>query len=175
MKHIYLFLSLLLANCLSVFSQNYNDSLTSKLYIEKDLDTVYSEIINTGARLRLPLYFTPFSQGEYHGYMHTGTATTIIGQKMDSTAFISVTANLNKDVFLKQGAELIEELDLETLEGRPAKMYLIKFMADKTPVHRLMLFTGDLNSSLMLTANYPEIFSTLLKDVILTSFLTVQY
>ena len=71
--------------------------------------------------------------------------------------------------------ELIEELDLETLEGRPAKMYLIKFMADKTPVHRLMLFTGDLNSSLMLTANYPEIFSTLLKDVILTSFLTVQY
>lgn len=38
-----------------------------------------------------------------------------------------------------------------------------------------MFFTGDLNSTLLLTANYPEIFSELLKDVILSSFITVQY
>lgn len=175
MKHVYLFLSLIILPVVTTMAQNYSDTLKSKLYIEKDLDTVYSDIVNTGARLRLPLYFAAFSQGEHYGYMHKGTATTIIGQRMDSTAFVTVTANLNQEVFLKQGAELVEELELETLEGRPAKMYIIKFMADKTPVHRMMFFTGDLNSTLLLTANYPAAFATLLKDVILSSFITVQY
>jgi hypothetical protein len=156
-------------------AQNYSDTLKSKLYIEKDLDTAYSEFMNTGARLRLPMYFEPFEQGKHFGFLHKGTATTIIGQLMDSTAFVTVTANLNKEVILKQGAELIEELDLKTLEGRPAKMFLIQFMADKTLIHRIMFFTGDINSTLLLTANYPAIFSDLLKDVLLSSFITVQY
>ncbi|MPM12343.1 hypothetical protein SDC9_58696 [bioreactor metagenome] len=175
MKPFLLYLSLFLVPALSISGQNYTDSLKSKLYIEKDLDTVYSEIVNTGAKLRLPLYFTAFSQDDHYGYVHIGTATTIIGQKMDSTAFLSVTANLNKEVFLRQGAELLEELDLKTLEGRPAKMYILRFTADKTAINRIMFFTGDLNSTLLLTANYPELFSELLKDVILSSFITVQY
>ncbi len=151
------------------------DSLKPELYIEKDLDSVYSEMVNTGAILKLPKYFEAFSQGNYQGYIHKGTATTILGQKMDSTAFLSVTANLNKEVFLKQGSELIEELDLKTLEGRQAKMYIVRFMADKTPVNRLMFFTGDHQSTLLLTANYPEFFSSLLRDVLLSSFMTVKY
>lgn len=175
MKHIIWVLSWLLLVSPGLKAQNYTDSLKSKLYIEKDLDTAYSEIVNTGARLKLPLYFVPFSQDDHYGFMHKGTASTIIGQKMDSMAFISVTANLNKEVFLKQGAELLEELELETLEGRPAKMFIIRFTADKMPVHRIMFFTGDLNSTLLLTANYPEMFSGLLKEVILSSFITVQY
>ena len=175
MKSFILYISLFLIVINTGFGQNYTDSLKSKLYIEKDLDTLYSEIVNTGAKLRLPMYFAPFSQDKHHGYVHVGTATTIIGQKMDSTAFLSVTTNLNQEVFLKQGAELIEELDMKTLEGRPAKMYLLRFTADKTKINRIMFFTGDLNSTLLLTANYPELFSELLKDVILSSFITVQY
>lgn len=175
MKVIFLFISMLVLAHTAVFAQNYTDTLKSKLYIEKDLNAEYSEIMNTGAKLRLPLYFEPFNQENHYGYIHKGTASTIIGQKMDSTAFISVTANLNKDVFLKQGAELVEELELQTLEGRPAKMYIIRFMADKTPVNRIMFFTGDHQSTLLLTANYPEIFAEILKDVILSSFITVQY
>lgn len=175
MKQFLLYISLFLVAFSPALGQNYTDSLKSKLYIEKDLDTAYSEIVNTGAKLRLPLYFTPFSQEDHYGYVHIGTASTILGQKMDSTAFFSVTTNLNKEVFLKQGAELIEELDMKTLEGRPAKMYLLRFTADKTKINRIMFFTGDLNSTLLLTANYPELFSELLKDVILSSFITVQY
>lgn len=175
MKRIIFILTVLLAGPLALLGQSSLDSLRPENYIKKDLDSVYSELINTGAKLKLPLYFEPFVQGEYYGYMHGGTATTIMGQMMDSTAFLAVTANLNKEVFSKQGAELIEELDLKTIEGRPAKMYVIRFMAEKVPINRMMFFTGDMQNTLLLTANYPELFASLLRDVILTSFMTVQY
>lgn len=175
MKRIFFILTVLMACQLTLLGQNSLDSLRPENYIKKDLDSVYSELINTGAKLKLPLYFEPFVQGEYYGFMHSGTATTIMGQMMDSTAFLAVTANLNKEVFSKQSAELIEELDLKTIEGRPAKMYVIRFMSEKVPINRMMFFTGDMQNTLLLTANYPELFASLLRDVILTSFMTVQY
>lgn len=175
MKRFIFILTILFTSQLTLSAQGGLDSLRPENYIKKDLDTIYSELVNTGAKLKLPLYFEPFVQGEYYGYMHAGTATTIMGQMMDSTAFLAVTTNLNKDVFAKQGAELIEEMELKTLEGRPAKMYIIRFMAEKVPVNRMMFFTGDMQNTLLLTANYPELFASLLRDVILTSFMTVQY
>lgn len=175
MKALFAILSVLLLFQIQTQAQDIPDSLRPNLYIEKDLDTVFTDIVNTGAKLKLPLYFEPFTQGQFYGFMHQGTASTIMGQRIDSTAFLTVTANLNREVFLKQGAELIEELDMETLEGRPAKMFIIRFMAGKTPINRMMFFTGDLQSTVLLTANYPELFATLLRDVVLSSFMTVQY
>lgn len=144
-------------------------------YIIKDLDSVYTEFTNSGASLKLPLHFVPFSQNNYSGFIHTGTASTIIAQVIDSASFLSVTANMNAEVFIKQGAELISEIDMKTEEGRPAKAYILRFTIDNTPINRIMFFTGDYQSTLMLTANYPELFAGLLKNVFLASFLTVKF
>lgn len=173
MKKLSCLLTTLFWISFSAFGQMNADTIKAELYIAKDLNPEYSELINTGASMRLPLYFEPFTQGQYTGFIHKGTASTIMGQRMDSVTFMSVTANLNKEVFLKQGAELIEELEMKTLEGRPAKLFVIRFMADKTPINRMMFFTGDHQNTLLLTANYPELFSSLMRDVFLSSFMTV--
>ncbi|PLW93217.1 MAG: hypothetical protein C0592_06775 [Marinilabiliales bacterium] len=168
-----LFISQLFVN--TGFAQNTADEPDWGDYISKDLDTVYTEFINSGASIRLPLHFEPFTQGQYEGFIHKGTASTMIAQFIDSASFISVTTNMNEETFLKQGAELISEIDLKTNEGRQAKAYIIRFTVKETPINRIMFFTGDHQSTLLLTANYPELFAGILKNVFIASFLTVKF
>lgn len=160
--------------CASLYAQD-NGKPDLDAYILKDLDSTYTEFINSGASIRLPMHFEPFTQNEHNGFIHVGTASSIMAQMIDSTSFISVTANMTKEVFLKQGAELITEIDLKTEEGRPAKAYILRFVVNDVPINRIMFFTGDYESTLLLTANYPELFAGLLKNVFLASFLTVQF
>lgn len=174
-KYILIFISFLFFSLTYVNAQNTSDSLDFNTYISKDLDTVYSEFVNTGASIRLPMFFELFIQEKYTGYIHKGTATTIIAQKIDSTSFLSVTTNLTQEVFLKQGAELLYELETQTEEGRQAKVFILRFTANDVPINRIMFFTGDHQTTLLLTANYPELFAGLLKNVLLASFMTVQF
>lgn len=175
-KYILIFISFLFFSLSYVNAQNISDSLNFNTYISKDLDTVYSEFINTGASIRLPMYFELFTQDKYTGFIHKGTASTILAQRIDSTSFLSVTENLTQEVFLKQGAELIYELEVQTNEGRQAKFFIIKFITtNDVPINRIMFFTGDHQNTLLLTANYPEFFAGLMKNVFIASFMTVKF
>lgn len=151
------------------------DSIKRSLYIEKDLDSNYVDITNTGARFKPPKYFEPFAQGEYYGFMHKGTGANIIGQFLPGTPFISIATNMNKETFEKQGAILLEQFDFKTIAGAPAYVFIIRFEANKVPINRIMFFTGDYQNTILLTANYPELFSSLLREVMLTSFSTVIF
>lgn len=151
------------------------DSIKRTLYIEKDLDSNYVDITNTGAKFKPPKYFEPFAQGEYYGFMHKGTGANIIGQFLPGTPFISITTNMNKETFEKQGATLLEQFDFTTIAGVPAYVFIIRFKANEVPINRIMFFTGDYENTILLTANYPELFATLLREVMLTSFSTVIF
>jgi len=156
-------------------AQTLPDTVFITDYIKSDLDSQYTSLSNTNIKLMLPQHYMLITQGPEQIYVHTGTASSIVWQKMDSVAFVSVTSTLNQETFIKQGFTLKEQFDLKTIEGRPAKVFRLSFTVDNVPMTRLIFFTGDIQTTIMLTANYPDVFAELLQNVMIASFSTLRF
>jgi hypothetical protein len=151
------------------------DSVGIVVDLAKDLNDTLTAIPNTNAKIRLPRYFDSFSNGKVTGFLHKGTSTSIIVYEYPGTPFTALTNSITDSVFIKQGAVLLETLQLKARNETPAIAYVIRFQTKTAPVIRIMYFTGNYQTTYYLIANIPEVVSTLIRNVILESFKTLEY
>lgn len=174
----YIIAVLILINTLSsgnLLSQDLTDSVSYSEFVTKDLDKKYSSFKNTDVKIRLPLHYKEFSNEKISGYIHAGTASSIVANEMNETPYALVTDSLNKERIEGSGAKLKEQENSETYNGNPAKFYFMEFTVEDVEVIRVMFFTGDYNKTVLLQANYPKAFDKLLRSVIKESFRTVKF
>lgn len=162
-----------------VFSQNTintKDTVTASLKINSDLDTVYRSFNNTNMRILPPKGFVPFSNGRVSGFVNTGTAASIVGAQYPETPYVGFYDAMAQKAFNKAGnAELTGERSAHTYSGRPAKFYFYTLRSEGVKVRRILFFTGDEYQMVFLQANYPASFDALIRQIIMESFLTVEY
>lgn len=151
------------------------DSIGIAVDIKKDLNDTLTALPNTKAKIRLPRYFESFTNGKVTGFLHKGTSTSIIAYEYPGTAFTALTNSISDTMFSKQGAVLLETLQLTGMKGTPATAYIIRFQTKTAPVIRIMYFTGDYQTTYYLMANIPEVVSKLIRNVVLESFKTLEY
>ncbi|MFO7879192.1 MAG: hypothetical protein ACQES0_00035 [Bacteroidota bacterium] len=160
----------------AVFSQaNQKDSLAYSDFVRNDLEKTESSFKNTSISLRLPKHFKEFSNEDINGYMHTGTASSIVGYEMEQTPYALSSDSLTQEQLSGQGVKLVGQEESKTYEGMPAKFYFVEFKTKDVEVIRIMFFTGSYNKTVFLQANYPKGFDSLLRKVIMESFRTVKF
>jgi len=151
------------------------DSKGIPVDVQRDLSDTLSILPGTHAKLRVPRYFEAFTYEKFSGFLHKGTSTSIIAYEYPGAAFTAITNQMSDSTFSKQGAELIEVLDLKRSDGSPAKAYIVRINTKTAPVIRIMYFTGNYQTTYYLIANIPEVVSNLLRNVILESFKTLEF
>ncbi len=86
-----------------------------------------------------------------------------------------ITENMTAEHLSKQGAELIENFELRTNDDYNGMVYVMEFTIKEVEFYRLMYFTGDLNRTFMVVANYPKMFDEIERKAVLQSFQTIKF
>ena len=159
----------------SSYSQVDSDSLSQSDYVSKDLEKEFSGFKNTSVKLRLPKHYKEFSNETLSGYMHTGTASSIVADEMNETPYALTTDKITQDNIEGSGALLVSQEESKTYSGSPAKIYYMEFKVKDVDMIRIMFFTGSYDKTVLLQANYPKSFDKLLRNVIKESFRTVKF
>jgi hypothetical protein len=116
------------------------------------------------------------------GFIHVGTSASITIQEIDNISYLQITEGLTPDYFAKQNATVLNTEDVKTMSGMTGKLYTLGFSTvsndtSKKVLHyeRLMLFTGDYQHTIWVSANYPELLKKVLYGVLKESLLTVNF
>lgn len=164
---------------LSSKSQNnlvITDTVQAEQYRITDLKSEFKTFKNTNIRIKPPLYFEEFSSDEVSGFMNPGSAASIVAFEYPETPFIGFYDEVASEAFGQaDNAEFLGSEEARTVEGSPAKFYFYGFSVDDVEIIRIMFLTGDKNQMVFLQANYPLAFDPIIRQVIVQSFLTVQY
>lgn len=164
---------------ISLFSQNsvvYIDTAKTEMYQVGDLDTVYKQFKNTSINLKLPKYFIEFESDDISGFMNTGIAASIVGFEYNNTPYVGY-----YDAFAEKASSQVDngvflgKKESKTLAGQPAVFYFYSFMLKDIKINRIIFYTGDDKQMVFLQANYPAAYDALIREVIIQSFLTVEY
>jgi hypothetical protein len=173
---LFLFLAQFFALCASAQNQNFIDTTQMEMYQKQDLDSVYRSFKNTTIKIRTPRYFLEFSNDQVSGFMNTGTAASIVGFENNDLAYAGYYELIAEQSFSQvDSAKYLGVEKVKTLSGKPAQFFFYSFVVDKVDVIRIMFVTGDDKQMILLQANYPLVFDALLRQVILQSFLTVEF
>jgi len=154
-------------------AQSADSSMDEVLY--KDINSEYRIIPLTEISIRTPLHFDEFTSESFGGFMHKGTAASIIGFEYPESPYVIQNDTLSQDSFTAQGVTLVGEESSKTYEGLACKFYFVKFQVDNVDIIRVMFFTGTYYKTVHLQANYPLAFDNLLRKVIMESFRTVKF
>jgi hypothetical protein len=149
------------------------DSLSEEI-LYKDIKSEYGVIPLTAISLRVPKHFEEFTSESFGGFMHKGSAASIVGFEYPDSPYLVESDTLTQKSFAGQGVNLLGTEVSKTHEGLPCKFYFLKFQVDNVDVIRVMFFTGTYYKTVHLQANYPLSFDSLLRKVIMESFRTVK-
>ena len=164
------------ATCVTAQNQSFIDTTQMEMYQKQDLDSVYRSFKNTTIKIRTPRYFLEFSNDQVSGFMNTGTAASIVGFENNDLAYAGYYELMAEEAFSKvDSAKYLGVEKVKTLSGKPAQFFFYTFTVDNVDVIRIMFVTGDEKQMILLQANYPLVFDPLLRQVIVQSFLTVEF
>ncbi len=155
--------------------QTTNDTLPYSDFVRNDLQKTESKFKHTSISIRLPKHFKEFSNESINGYMHTGTASSIVAFERNDAPFMLTQDSIRPEQLTGDSARLVFQEDLKTYNGAHAKLFIVEFTVDGVEVYRLMFFTGNYDKTVFLQANYPKGFDKLLRKVITESFRTVKF
>ena len=157
------------------FSQEDATVDESANYLDKDIDSIYSEFPETMLQIRLPKYFEEFRSESISGFMHKGTAASIVAFEYEGSPYVLANDTLSQANLTSQNVMLVGSEESKTYEGYPCKFYFVSFQVDNVDVIRIMFFTGSYQKTVFLQANYPLAFDSVLRKVIMESFRTVKF
>lgn len=126
----------------------------------------------TTASLTPPEHFEVAKQ--FNGYIHGGTASTILIQELAGTSYLLLKKGMTPDYFAQEGFTYISEEEVKTSSGLSGILYRMSFTVQNTQFERLMLFAGDYHRTFWIVANYPTMVSEQMLPVMKTSLLTLQ-
>jgi hypothetical protein len=115
-----------------------------------------------------------------HGYVHKGSASTLLITEMEKVPFSFAEQHFNNENFEKGNAKIVSTQKVKTLEGKDALLYTLTLNiatkeGDKTiEYERLILVTGNENTTVFIVANYPVMVKKIIEEPIKASLLSVQ-
>ena len=116
------------------------------------------------------------------GFVHVGTSASITIEEIENISYLQITQGLTPEYFAGQNATLISSEDVKTLSGMDEKLYILGFTTTSNDTsrkvlhyERMMLFTGDYQHTIWVSANYPELLKKVLYFVLKESLLTVHF
>lgn len=172
-RKILIFILLSLVSLNSFNQEQKNDSLA------KPKPKPYS-VPNTDIVIVPPAHFKYIDA--ISGFIHAGTSASITIQELDNISFLQITEGLTPEYFAKQNATVLNTEDITTKSGMAGKLYTLGFTtvsndSAKKVLHyeRLMLFTGDYQRTIWISANYPEFLKKVLYTVLKESLLTARF
>jgi len=155
------------------FNKHFADSLTYKELMP------YVQIPGTKISIAPPKNFKISEQ--IRGFVHLATTTSITCSEIKGFHYTTVVENITPETLLKQNANLKSIEDVQTSSGKPAKLILLGFSLPskdtskkETPFERLMLFTGDLDNTIWVSATYPEAVKPFVFEMVKKSLLSVK-
>lgn len=128
---------------------------------------------NPTVRLTPPDQFEVAAQ--FDGYIHPGTATTILIQELADTHFQLIRTGLTPEYFASQQLQLLQEEEVTTQSGLGGVLYTVRFTVDEVDFERQMLFAGDYQRTAWIVANYPVLVRQEMAPVIRNSLLSVGW
>jgi len=117
-------------------------------------------------------------QGQ-NGFLHKGSASTLMINEISNSPFSFTSDHFNAENLEKDGAKLIDKQELKTSSGQDAVLYTltlsIKSKDNTTNVdfERMVLITGNENTTVYVVANYPVIIKKLIQETMKTSITSV--
>jgi hypothetical protein len=113
-----------------------------------------------------------------NGFLHKGSASTLMINEIANSPFSFSVNHFNSENLETDGAKLINKQDIKTSSGQDAVLYTltlsIKSKDNNTSVdfERMILMTGNENSTICIVANYPVIIKKLIQETLKTSMLS---
>lgn len=140
----------------------------------------YVNIENTNIIIAPPKYF--IYNEKIKGFIHLPTTAVINVQEIKGYNYELATMNLTEEYIASQNAKLISTENITTSTGLPGKIYTLHFnvqsndsIKKEIPFERLMLFTGDLNNTIWVSATYPLNVKMFVERIIRKSLLSVKF
>jgi len=135
---------------------------------------------NTDIIITPPAYFKYIDA--INGFVHVGTSASITIQEINNISFLQITEGLSPEYFEKQNATVLSTEDVTTKSGMAGKIYTLGFTTVSNDsakkvlkYERMILFTGDYQRTIWISANYPEFLKNVLYNVLKESLLTVSF
>ncbi len=197
----YFFINIILLVSFSIFGQNIqivpkkqiNDTniktlklITNKEEFDKHFKNsesykelmTYVQIPGTSISIAPPKNFKLTES--IRGFVHLATTTSITCSEIKGFHFTTVVSNISPETLAKQNAVLKNIEDVQTSSGNPAKLITLGFSLPskdtskkETPFERIMLFTGDLENTIWISATYPEAVKPFVFEIVKKSLLSV--
>jgi hypothetical protein len=163
--------------CLSYasFSQGLSQSQKDSIL------NAYVTLPNSDIRMVPPAYFKAFINDGKFGFMHEGAASSISIQEIKGTPYPIVVQYMSKEYLETQGVKFIAKDNIQTKQKKDAVIYLVSFTVKSKDgnkdleYERMMLFTGDYNRTIWISANYPVVARKMLFNPLKESLLSVQF
>ncbi len=159
----------------SCFSQGFNEAQKDSIL------NAYVTVPNSDISIVPPAYFKAFVNDGKFGFMHDGSGASVSIQEITGTPYPIVAQYMSKEYLETQGVKFITKENIQTREKKDAIIYLVSFPVkskDQTKelqYERLMLFTGDYNRTIWISANYPVVARKVLFVALRESLLSVKF
>lgn len=153
------------------FSQAQKDSVLN----------AYVTIPNSDISMVPPAYFKAFVKDGKFGFMHDGAGASISVEEIIGTPYPIVVQYMSKEYLETQGVKFITKENIQTRDKKDAVIYLVSFSVKskdgikELEYERLMLFTGDYNRTVWISANYPIVARKMLFVTLRESLLSVKF
>ncbi|PLX05533.1 MAG: hypothetical protein C0594_07105 [Marinilabiliales bacterium] len=134
-------------------------------------DTIYI-IDSTDIAITPPVEFKPFDQ--IHGFIHMATSSTIQVNQIEDAPYLMIVENMTDDHFASQGVTLLSQFEINEPDAK-GYVYVIGFTIKGVDFERIMYFTGDLNRTIWINANYPVMIKPLIYNAMLECVKTAHF
>ena len=111
-----------------------------------------------------------------------GTSASINVVEIDNISYLQITEGLTPAYFAEQNATIINVTDVKTKSGMDGKLYTLSFNVTANDTskkvlqfEKMMLFTGDYQHTIWISANYPVMLKKVLYLVMRESILSVCF
>ena len=161
--------------CHSGFSQGFSKAQKDSIL------NAYVTVPNSDIRIVPPAYFKAFVNDGKFGFMHDGSGASVSIQEIIGTPYPIVAQYMSKEYLETQGVKFITKEDIQTRDKKDAIIYLVSFPVKskdgtkELQYERLMLFTGDYNRTIWISANYPVVARKMLFVALRESLLSVKF
>jgi len=170
----FLLIAAILLSCTG-FSQGFSEA-------QKDsIMNAYVTVPNSDIRIVPPAYFKAFVNDGKFGFMHDGSGASVSVQEIVGTPYPIVAQYMSKEYLETQGVKFITKEEIQTKEKKDAIIYLVsvpvksKDGSKELQYERLMLFTGDYNRTIWISANYPVVARKMLFVPLRECLLSVKF
>jgi hypothetical protein len=128
-----------------------------------------------------PMHFKPFVNNGNHGFIHTGSMSSMQIKTIEGVSYLNIAASINDEIMQEQGIKLISKENMVTASGNEGVLVILQYSLpndiNDLPIkfERLMFITGTYHTTFWIDANYPLQIKPLLYNVMKNSMESIQF